>query len=699
VPIRVSLGTTIASQERSVPRPPIGEIAYKAKWIPAGEAITIAGINIPEGMIYAGLSMQAPNGRQEPALINPSLRVSSDTVDISERRTPYWPSYSEISSDARKAYLQWLASGRQDPAADIGYVFLFFYGLERRVLTELQSRPNDPEVKLIEEEVRRLLSIYGQNNSFRSYASNFLEYLATATVVDPPITPPDEPRAFELPISYRVALGQFASARKPVPAEWALSWARIDPTIFFRTPADRCRDQFNALFVRRYTEHFGEGLILPVNKTKLRVSYRPASGAFLGTVFTRDIGDVPDVGAVTGPQNKLRQFVNHCTDELDKYSRYIGRNPGKGDSIEALVLLPTTVWPKAACDAIEEVKKEIADHTVTTKWKDLLHKFGAEESPTRATAAQFASCLEASAIGIEPDLIARSRTPESEDPIVVFATPTRSDKVMSGASYAAASTTLEFGALIAAADGDVHEAEVQHLTHAIAGWEGLDEAARTRLSARISLFRVQPPSLVTLRKKADGLSASSRRTIADLLVRVIQADGIISPAEVRSLESAYKVLQLDTKLVYSDLHAGVPARRETEKRTAKASLPAVTLDPERIAQLQQETERMAVVLNEVFTANDAPIEPEPIAESDSATRTSEALLGLDEQHSQFARLLLSRARWSRAELADAAADMELMLDGALERINEAAIERFEQPLADGDDPVDIDQHLMEQVPA
>jgi len=107
---------------------------------------------------------------------------------------------------------------------------------------------------------------------------------------------------------------------------------------------------------------------------------------------------------------------------------------------------------------------------------------------------------------------------------------------------------------------------------------------------------------------------------------------------------------------------------------------------------------MSVVLNEVFSEDEeSSDEAETTVGTDAPTNADKRLLGLDLQHSQFARLLLSRPRWSRAELADAAADMELMLDGALERINDAAIERFEQPLADGGDPVDIDHTIMEQV--
>jgi TerB N-terminal domain len=88
----------------------------------------------------------------------------------------YWPSYSEISSGARRAYLNWLAGGRRDPEADIGFVFLFFYGLERRAIIDgAKDEPAQADWPVIAAELRRLLSIYGEkSHSFRRYAGEAL---------------------------------------------------------------------------------------------------------------------------------------------------------------------------------------------------------------------------------------------------------------------------------------------------------------------------------------------------------------------------------------------------------------------------------------------------------------------------------------------------------------------------------------------
>lgn len=48
----------------------------------------------------------------------------------------YWPSFNRLSESSRGAYLTWLASERENPNVPLGYVFIYFYGLERRILVD-----------------------------------------------------------------------------------------------------------------------------------------------------------------------------------------------------------------------------------------------------------------------------------------------------------------------------------------------------------------------------------------------------------------------------------------------------------------------------------------------------------------------------------------------------------------------------------
>jgi hypothetical protein len=100
-----------------------------------------------------------------------------------------------------------------------------------------------------------------------------------------------------------------------------------------------------------------------------------------------------------------------------------------------------------------------------------------------------------------------------------------------------------------------------------------------------------------------------------------------------------------------------------------------------------------------LAAGPAAKEPELTHTRDASETATSALLGLDDAHSTFLRLLVSRPRWTREELVVAAADLELMLDGAIEQVNEASLDHWDEPLTDGDDPVEINQELAQRLAA
>src|ERR1022692_944768 len=117
------------------PQPEVLSASTYDGWVPAGTAVEVAGLSLPGGMLYVGKKLRAPaDGGSDPALIDPRLPIDRRTPDWSGSTVGYGPSYSRISAQARAAYLTSLADGRSRPGAPISWVFLFFYGLERRVI-------------------------------------------------------------------------------------------------------------------------------------------------------------------------------------------------------------------------------------------------------------------------------------------------------------------------------------------------------------------------------------------------------------------------------------------------------------------------------------------------------------------------------------------------------------------------------------
>ncbi|ALI04027.1 co-chaperone DjlA [Pseudomonas sp. FW306-02-F02-AA] len=681
------------------------------RWVPAGESVTVSGFSLPGGMLYVGSALGRYDA-QEPSLLNAKLRIAKSYVDIEERLMPYWPSFHSISPEARRGYLQWLEGGRRDPLADTGYVFLFFYGLERRALVDAVSDPQvKAEIPLIAKEVQRLLDIYGDNRSFRGYAEGFLDYLSNQAL-DPNLylgPPPDAVAySYEMPLPLRIGLGQHASNKRPLDADWALAWALADPNISKRTPVTRCKDVFAALFKLKYASTHPAGLILAQNKTKLKASYRPASAVLMAPAV--NLGDLPDVMATSGTRKNLQLIVELCTSELEPYSRYLGRNPESAEALEGLLQLPVALWPAPARAELDDLQHRIGDDLIAMSFGELAGRFKSAGALSRDKVLALARALESLHIGMEPDVLAGSKTPKAEDQIALFVTQPEDGSLRASAAYNSASVTLDLASAVASADGDTSNEEVTMLGQHIDSWSHLSVAHRKRLKAHLRIQIQQPPTLASLKKKLDPLTVEAKRAIASFLAHLAQADGTVSPSEVKLLERVYKALQLDSQLLYSDLHGAASRARvasvippaNTTQSEPGVPLPVnakqgFVLDHERIAELQRETAEVSALLAQVFTDDRVEESEQLIEDAESTSASSADVAGLDLEHSAFLRLLVSRPEWSRSELESAASDMELMLDGALEQINDMAFDRFDMPITEGDDPIEINKDILEEL--
>ena len=673
-------------------------------WIPAGETVEVGGVSISGGLVYVGTSLPTPTGGNDPCLVDPSKSVASHG-DYTERQMDYWPSYSEISPSARRAYLNWLAGGRQDPEADVGYVFIFFYGLERRaILDASKDEAAKGDWSMIAAELRRLLDIYGaKSGSFQSYAGSLLDWVSLAEHPEKaylkPI--PSFPKTYELPLYIRVALGQAAVDGVPVPAQLALAWAKLDPTSYLRTPATRCAEEFDKLFVSKYHETFGEGLVLPRNKTKIKLVHRPASAGFRGyTDLSLSFGNTPDVTVLTGPINKLRQVVEAATKELEPFSRYVGRNPDSRHALEGLLQLPATLWPEGAQKALHALKARMGEGMIAMSFQELLGSLDAKTTLTRDRTLALARALESLNIGIEPDVLGGAKLPKADEKVVLFSVPPGEVTSRSTPAYQAAVLTLDLASAVAAADGEFSVQEMGHLRAQVQSWAHLTPNHVRRLLAHLRLLMTTPASLTTLRKKLEPLDAGAKETIATFMATVAQSDGNVSPTEVKMLEKVYKALGVEPKKVFSDVHAVAAGAKPTAAATAKVEETGFKLDPARIAALQKDTEAVSALLSGIFK-EESP--PEPVfAEAEpegDVEPTPSGLLGLDEAHSALARLLLSRPEWTKDELSDAAADLDLMIDGAIETLNDAAFDLHDVPFTEGEDVVTVNPELLEKLEA
>lgn len=113
--------------------------------------------------LYDGEIKFNNNESDDPSTIFLKLAIKKSTRPDSIEPLGYYPSYATLRPEQRWVYLTWLQDITEE--VDIGYVFIYYYGLERQLLTGKFDRAFNEILKL-----RR----YHRNKSFLAYSESSL---------------------------------------------------------------------------------------------------------------------------------------------------------------------------------------------------------------------------------------------------------------------------------------------------------------------------------------------------------------------------------------------------------------------------------------------------------------------------------------------------------------------------------------------
>ena len=625
--------------------------------------------------------------------------------------------------ESRAAYLEWLSKGRRNPNTPIGYVFLYFYGLERRILVDCAAPgPLRAELPLLRSEIERLLSIYGRQGSFRGYATRLLslvDLMLEQRTDTPPVYAGEK---WPTPFGLRMALGEFGRAHAPIPAHWALAWALFHPQIYPRTPVTRCADEFTRLFSARYAAKFGPGMLVKPSRSTVTVDYQPASAGLNSTGWDTGLHDVFEL---TAPAKQLSELIAESTDELDAYSRWLGRYPETRDTLPAIALLPPVLIdagkePVSSLLRLVQRRLGSADQAVIDGL-DLVRTWDGEQGTklTKQQSTALAQLLAGQGVGLEPDPRFGGAALGAGPAVLFRADPERAVNTASSA-YTAAATVVRLAAAVAAADKSSNAEQDYLLTHLEAALD-LSPAELRRLRAHLHLLLSAPVKLTGLTTRLAELQAEEREQIAQLCLAVAAADSTIAPAEVTTLTKIYKLLGLPDARVFQDVHTATMSIAETAAATEPVTVhPAAEFShsgylipappaPQRAVQPQPqprglgldraaisaklaETAKVSALLGSIFRdEQEAPPQPQPVADD------VVLVAGLDAPHSRLLLGLAEAAIWSRAAVEDLCSGLGLLTDGALETLNDAAYERAGDPVVDGGDPLEIDLDVIREM--
>lgn len=675
-------------------------------WIPPGREIQMAGFQLRGGMLYVGSGLPSVSSYgTEPALIDPALPVNAGNPDPTGSGMTYWPSYESISPECRAGYLQWLASNRRVPGAYIGYVFLFLYGLERRVLADTPgSGSAQTDLVAIGAELEGLLEVYGSNSSFNRYALQLKDVLEVLSGRDlaPPVTADTDASAMPMPV--RVGLGRIVALGKPVPPEWAVRWYMTHPDTSLRTPARRCTNEFVDLFQARYVREFGDGFTVTPLHTRLALDIRPASASFGGQVSLPVA--VPDILQLHSSIAKLRTIGDSCIDDLDAFSRWIGRHVGAPRTIAAAALLPRDIAASHGSAEVQGVwdwaARCVKSHTQAVCRSDellqLCPSLGSGKL-AKSEAVLLAQLLERGGFGIEPDVRFGGPPLAPGAPVVLYPLPQSAPNPAPSPQYTATTILLHLAIAVAAADHTISEVEERHLRARVTQALALTEHERLRLSAHLQWLVEAKPSVTSLRRRLEALESAQRSGFADFIVGVAGADGLIDPEEIQTLGKIFPLLGLPAEEVHSHVHAmaaagstSAPKRKALEPLTDSSASPhpatrpspePVRLDLDLVRAKLAESAQIGAILEDVLVSDDE------IAVSQEAPTVRAVESRLQGRRRLLARLV-GQSEWTRLDFEHLAAECQLLPDGAIDAINEASIDKLGVPVIEGDDPLHID---------
>lgn len=621
------------------------------------QQIDIAGITVPAYLLYVGTSENT-----YPHLVVPSLSVGSP--DFAFKSTMgYWPSYDSISGDNRATYLRWLADGRKFPDADIGFVFLYFYGLEYRAISQGQD-----QLKILNEAVR-LYKIYGsKNNSFARYCGHFIAWLCASD------SNVDKNSLSELSELYKTDINikkylqpiLFEKISGTESPDFLFDYCLGKLLLFVPRGQIELIDSFKNLFRSKTANlQIGEDSF---NKPETHaLYYRTATSLSLNTSITYRTRKLD-----ARTEKKLKQCWQECETELNGLVK-LNKEQSK--------LLSLFLHKAENSNQIDALMKfmDFKDYKTTTVLDVLTHLgFDKSEKLTPTEAKKLCEGLESKGIWVEPDARLTNKTYKMSDAIVL----TRENlSQIKSEQWQKIIPLFDLSISIALAEGDSDSREVNHTIEFMTKQFKLGAVEQKRLQYRAIVLKENKISVAPLAKKiSESMNLKQGQSIAKFLFSIAALDGTILDSEIKALDRTYKAFNFPADTIdelISEFSTGenklvvLKAQKKSGKKGSAipkqpdsvAEQKAISLDSEALSKAFAEANEVASILATVFVDEneEPPTKEEPeVVVSGSLTEIEEELLNQ----------VKSKPSWDISEIEDMCRQKGLMFGAFVNKINE-----------------------------
>lgn len=654
-----------------------------------GENISLFGYTIVDPLIYT--SKNTSNDSSYPFVIY--LTSKPDFSGNDSYELGYWPRFSRLTNLQKGMYIKWLVNGKKDPI-DIGYVFIYYYGLEHRAFVEQKDQ------KVILFELIRLYNIYSENFSFSNYSGNFISYL----ILKIDNFTPDEtdfliqfittlPRDYRnIPISdllYKLTKGTYMLSQSVLPS----ILEKLFDSDYQLNLGKRQRELFTY-----YVEKEIEVLNLPelYTETDTSFTYNHASpySFIVRPVQYKSLTPVSEIKATyqsckgkwkRGFQNITIRKIDSSNDALTDVEkcaylssnlRFNGINPNK-EFFDA----------KIQNNSVMEIRA--------------LQEFFAFPENEKLTLRQsefLVDCCESLGYKIEPSAYLVKRVYKSTDKVILF-TSTHKDNLKNN-NFIIPSLWFDLGYKVALEDDFLEDGEVKLIQKTLKTNFKLSLMEKERLEKRGELYSITKQ--VNISGFADIIKSAepeSINLISTYLISVAAIDNTITIEEQKLLEKVFKQLSLPSESLTKCLNElqqdrdVVTIQFGSEKPKLGSIIPRPTeesyqsqeykLDPAKLAFVFGDTAKGQKILEDIFAEESAgfmAIEKEELEETViGVIETQEA-----EIPAIFLSQLIQKDVWSSEELKNIFKPYQLMLNNGVEMVNEWTDNMYDEYLLEED---------------
>ena len=704
-------------------RPPLEKNIIKTKskkkkklpghWIAQDESIKIKGKTITKGFFYYGNELLAFSDEEmsyfgknsnDAALVDDSLGI---LFDKKHKENEYLArinniSFENFSSKSRGAYINWLATDRADLNTPQQYLYLYFFGLERRIIIDsFKNEVSDDEFKSIFNELNRIYHTFSQHVSMAYRLSSLID-LMLAVRFDLLKDHKNKLTFTNRILHLKLRLSICCHEKKPIPPELALNWMTSSPHYTHRITSVRCKEIFSRLFIETYKIKYKSGLKL--NKNKKKIQYSTMNPSLNNVNNTIDLCDPFELKL---PVKKLIAIADECNDELAAYSRYINKNEASKNDLEAILLLPELALDEKQLAIITQFKNWLIGQKNKNNSFILVSDFLLQinkETPKKLTKKEMDSLqhlTQKSGYGFAPDPRYHPAKPMLNGHIFLFEdaipetyTPSSQCKTLD--------IILHVGVLLAQLHSVSHQRTLDALQQFIDQEMELSVFDKKSLNAYLKWRQHSPITMTGLKQSISKQNKTEKEKIRQTVIHIAFTVPQMSPEKIKLLEKIYRLLNLDTSQLLTDIHhSSSPRKSPLIPKTSAGKNAAFSFDEATLALHEIETKNVQNMLGAIFNEDETKENNQekqqiinPIAYSDETGN----IPGLDASHATLYHALIAKEKWLRNEVIALCQKSGLMIDGALEIINDWSFDHVDAPvLNDEGDAIYVSQDIVEEL--